>query len=616
MKLLSLKNLTIILLFSTLLSCVEGRSGSPRGSNNESLEKDSSNSLSVETEIKQVYSKQQFYTILTSLRILFPQIIFSNPADITGKMKCPQKIANNTEVTLYQNYLNELKNADSKYKKAIQEVSTKRQSSTTRKDIDIFNQILEQLLEEQEIVKSHSQYCLTVIADYGFTPDESDCTSESSKVNASTNKMNSLLSQSNGLAIINQANGLFSTTPITTFIHYSDLHEKINCEQLAGTDKAKASQYVQTILNALSQSINNATATNNQDLSKSDVCLNEISQKTATLLATLKNTNSSKISSCNVAIAAVKPDLILVGTEAGLSVSTNDGATFTNRGEVEGLRGAYDHGKRHVYSIKNIGSKVILATEAGVAISNNNAATFTNFAVTNFYNGKPAHVQDVEILGESMYVSSWELGVTVMNLHGSLSGHAISKDSLSLNTNEVCFTSADTTMYTATHGGLSISYDMGKSYSQNHTTGEGLLHNEITGVTCTTKTVFVYTSNGISVSYDGAPYVYLTVSSNQLASNNVHKVFLKNDKIYVATDKGLSIATIIDGKHISFTNYTMPNNLNDVRDVFVDDKGTIYAALYKGGLAISSTTNGSITFTRKSTGMNNLNALSVLVMKQ
>jgi hypothetical protein len=64
---------------------------------------------------------------------------------------------------------------------------------------------------------------------------------------------------------------------------------------------------------------------------------------------------------------------VYAATFGGLSISTNNGATFTNYTTTNGL------GDNSLFGVYAVGSTVYAATLGGLSISTNNGATFTNY---------------------------------------------------------------------------------------------------------------------------------------------------------------------------------------------------------------------------------------------
>jgi hypothetical protein len=143
------------------------------------------------------------------------------------------------------------------------------------------------------------------------------------------------------------------------------------------------------------------------------------------------------------------------------------------------------------------------------------------------------------------------------------------------------------------------------TYTTYHPT-VGLGSNNVNGVYAVGSTVYAATSDGLSVSTDGATNFTNKSFSNYWRSNIVYGVFAVGSTVYAATGSGLSIST--DGG-ANFTNKTTANGLgsNEVRCVYAVGS-TVYAAT-TGGLSIS--TDGGTNFSNKITA-NGLGSNEVL----
>jgi hypothetical protein len=140
---------------------------------------------------------------------------------------------------------------------------------------------------------------------------------------------------------------------------------------------------------------------------------------------------------------------VYAGTFGGLSISTDGGATFTNKTTTDGLGG------NNVFRVYADGSNVYAATDVGLSISTDGGATFTNKTTTDGLGG-----------------------------------------------NNVFGVYADgSNVYAGTDGGLSISTDGGATFT-NKTTTDGLGGNNVFGVYADGSNVYAGTDGGLSISTD------------------------------------------------------------------------------------------------------------------
>ena len=110
----------------------------------------------------------------------------------------------------------------------------------------------------------------------------------------------------------------------------------------------------------------------------------------------------------------------------------------------------------------------------------------------------------------------------------------------------------------------------------NKTTVNGLGSNDIQGVYTTGSTIYVATTDGLSISTDGGNTFTNKTTINGLGKNSVHGVYEVGNTLYVATEGGLSISTDMGN---TFTNKTSANGLGGggVQGVY-GVGNTIYAA--------------------------------------
>jgi hypothetical protein len=181
---------------------------------------------------------------------------------------------------------------------------------------------------------------------------------------------------------------------------------------------------------------------------------------------------------------------IYAATLNGLSISTNNGTTFTNVTTSAGL------GNNIVNGVYAIGTTIYAATDGGLSISTNNGTTFTNVTTS-------------AGLGDTFVDGVYAIG---------------------------------TTIYAATLNGLSISTNNGTTFT-NVTTSAGLGNNGVSGVYAVESTIYAATLNGLSISTNnGTTFTNVTTSAG-LGSNTVDGVYAIGNTIYAATDDGLSICT-------------------------------------------------------------------------
>ena len=139
----------------------------------------------------------------------------------------------------------------------------------------------------------------------------------------------------------------------------------------------------------------------------------------------------------------------------------------------------------------------------------------------------------------------------------------------------------------------------------NRTTADGLGHNIQLGVYVDGDRVYAATNDGLSISTEGGKAGSFTnyTTANGLGNNKSRGAFIDGSVLYVPTQDGLSISTSLDNSDVSagrFTTRTVANSTlgnNYTRRAVVVDS-TLYVGT-NGGLSIS--TNGGASFDNKTT---------------
>ena len=182
---------------------------------------------------------------------------------------------------------------------------------------------------------------------------------------------------------------------------------------------------------------------------------------------------------------------VYAATTGGLSISTDGGATFTNKTTSNGLGSNTVKG---VYAIDGTPDTVYAATTNGLAISTDGGTSFTNYTTANLLGSNTVY---------GVYVSG-------------------------------------STIYAATQGGLSISTDGGTSFT-NYTTANGLGSSWVQGVYASGSTVYAATTGGLAISTDGGTSFTNYTTADGLGNNGVQGAYVGGSNVYVATWGGVSI---------------------------------------------------------------------------
>jgi hypothetical protein len=90
-----------------------------------------------------------------------------------------------------------------------------------------------------------------------------------------------------------------------------------------------------------------------------------------------------------------------------LSISTDGGATFTNRTTANGL------GDNYVRKVYVFGSRIYAATNGGVSISTDGGATFRNFSTANGLGSNI--VLSAYVVGSKVFVGTDGGGLSISN---------------------------------------------------------------------------------------------------------------------------------------------------------------------------------------------------------
>ena len=256
-----------------------------------------------------------------------------------------------------------------------------------------------------------------------------------------------------------------------------------------------------------------------------------------------------------------------------LSISTDGGATFTERSTANGL------GNSSVRGIAVDSGIVYAATPGGLSISTDGAASFTNKTTANGLGNN--QVWSVYAIGSNVYAGT-SGGVSISTDGGATFTNKTTADGLGSNAVWGGVYAAGNTLYAATNGGLAISTDGGATFT-NKTTADGLGNNTVRDVYASGNTIYAATDGGLSISTDGGATFTNKTTANGLGNNGVSGVYVSGNTVYAATNGGLSIST--DGG-ATFTNYTTTNGLvgNTVTSVYAVGS-TVYVGAF-GGLSI------------------------------
>lgn len=271
---------------------------------------------------------------------------------------------------------------------------------------------------------------------------------------------------------------------------------------------------------------------------------------------------------------------IYVGTDYGISISSDNGTTWTSPSGFSGLEN---------FNIKGLfldSLKVYAATFAGAYESSDGGNSWVKIAATS--NGLGSNlINDVWVNGSNYYLAQNFAYSTDNSVSYS---RKTTSDGL-LNNSVVSIFGVGSTIYAGTNGGLSVTSDNGTTFS-NFTTTEGIVSNSIKDVFVDSGNIYLATSGGLSVSGDAGSTWSNYTTTEGLAHNTVYDVVASGSNIYLATNGGVSVSTDAGS---SWTNYTTTEGIlsNNTRSIAI--RGSNIYVGTTSGLSISFNSGASWT---------------------
>jgi hypothetical protein len=275
---------------------------------------------------------------------------------------------------------------------------------------------------------------------------------------------------------------------------------------------------------------------------------------------------------------------ILAGTQGGLVVSTDGGATWQSRA----IGGA-----GWVRAIVADGPKVWAATSGGVAVSSDRGRSFVLRTAAHGLGG--SSVRALLLSGGKLYAAT-QGGVSISADGGeSFTNHASGLAHVSVNALVV----SGSTVYAGTDAGLSISYDGGETFTATRTTANGLGADHVGALAfdgtrlyaCTGVPWVSGTSKTFAVSTDasGATFTAKPLEPAH-ATLRAETVQVEGTTVRVGAYPGYYLST--DGG-ASFASMDLRSSVGKI----TGDGSVLYAAIANtsgyGGVAISSDRGGS-----------------------
>ncbi len=235
-------------------------------------------------------------------------------------------------------------------------------------------------------------------------------------------------------------------------------------------------------------------------------------------------------------------DKIIVGTYAGVSISTDGGEIWTTT--IEGQNGFAN--SPTVRSVYTDGDKLYAGTSSGLSISKDGGASWVT--TTGGENGFSASksVYSVYAEGDNVYattVTSDAYGSFSKSTDGGLTWTTTLSGQNGLATSENYFAvfAEGNKIYVGAHpGGLSISNDGGASWTTTTGGENGFSNNFVYDVYADGDMVYVATTGGLCISSDGGVnWSTITSGQNGFANSNLAiSVYAEGNSIYVGTETG------------------------------------------------------------------------------
>lgn len=242
-------------------------------------------------------------------------------------------------------------------------------------------------------------------------------------------------------------------------------------------------------------------------------------------------------------------NIMYVGTDTGLSISSDGGKTFTTKTIADGLNNL------DVVSVMANGENVYAATKDTINVSHDEGKTFTAIDAKTFNGATISYITGSPTDPNTIYV-------------GTDKGLYLSSDQGKTFTADSYITSAVHSIYINSAGIYYVSTDTGISYMGSGgpgdvttiqvTNSQGPLAVFSAYVSDDGKTIFAATSDGLYQSTDSGNS-FTKTSNLQLPTQNIHSVQMLNSTIYVSSDAGMAESTD-GGKTFSTDPFSLIDN--------------------------------------------------------
>ncbi|WP_119344991.1 hypothetical protein [Facilibium subflavum] len=257
-------------------------------------------------------------------------------------------------------------------------------------------------------------------------------------------------------------------------------------------------------------------------------------------------------------------------TGGGLSISNDNGQSWQTKTQANTNNTLASN---YINSVFVTQDRIFAGTAQGLSISADDGNTWTNYITDK-------NIYDIIVIGNIVYVATAAYGLFIGTLTVDGNGQMIIaweqktvQDGLGSNTVRGIFVSGSN-IYLATESGLSVLKQTGVQW-KNKTTADGLSHNLVKDVFTMNNVIYAATDNGLSI---GTPIIDQSGQkainwSIELDGYMTNGIFVSAEIIYVATDQGLLIKDNNDWQiHLAGSN---------VLSAFVTN-GIIYAATTNG----------------------------------
>ncbi len=295
-----------------------------------------------------------------------------------------------------------------------------------------------------------------------------------------------------------------------------------------------------------------------------------------------KKTTADGLGNNRVRSIFVDGENVYLGTDGGISISTDGGATFVNRTTADGLP------HNTVYSVFGNGTEVYAGTVGGFAVSTDGGVTFTSQIATDGLGS--IVINDIYVVGstceKTIYAATDGNGLGVSTDGGQTFVTKTIADGLGADNVQKIVVIEDN-WYVGTNDGMSVSSDGGQTFLHVVTAPESF-HRLIRSVFIDGTTIYAGTNfGGMSVSTDGGVTYTNTTTADGLGGNAIYGIYKNGDNMYIVAAESWSGLTTSKDGGTTFQKYSTPNYKN--RDLFVS--GSMVYIATDSGLAMYEDSN-------------------------